>query len=141
MSEVEKAPWCTVPMLSSMAQHLSHLLAPNLLCPDPSPRLSYIYTMYIKVLLYHFIFLAHTHTNTARPVCVYVYMRVRMCVCVCGWGRSGGVRQAQGPWSLPSHSVRLAALSTLSVHLSLCSALPLSSCSPSRPISQPSTHS
>lgn len=39
MSEVEKAPWCTVPKLCSMAQHLSHLLAPNLprLAPPPPP--------------------------------------------------------------------------------------------------------
>lgn len=37
MSAVEKAPWCTVPRLSSMAQHLSHLLAPNLPCSAP-PR-------------------------------------------------------------------------------------------------------
>lgn len=127
MSTVEKAPWCTVPRLSSMAQHLSHLLAPNLPCsapprPVPSSRLSYIHTMYIKVLLQHFIFLPHTHA----------------CVCLCVWR---ALLQAHGPWSQPSHSVRLAALSTLSVHLSLCSALPPSSCSPSRPISQPSTRS
>lgn len=75
MSAVEKAPWCTVPRLSSMAQHLSHLLAPNLPCsapprPVPSSRLSYIHTMYIKVLLQHFIFLPHTHA--------------RVCLCVCG---------------------------------------------------------
>lgn len=37
-----------------------------------------------------------------------------------------------------SHSAQLAALSSLSVHLSLCLLLPPSSCSPSRPISQPS---
>lgn len=39
-----------------------------------------------------------------------------------------------------SHSMLLTALSTLSVHLSLCSPLPPHSCSPSRPISWASTH-
>lgn len=57
-------------------------------------------------------------------------------VCVCGGVR--GVLQAQGWQRQPSHSAQLAALSSLSVHLSLCSLLPPSSCSPSRPISQPS---
>ncbi len=128
--EWRKASWCTVPMLSSMAQHLSHLLAPNLLCSNPSSCLSLF--LYLTSTVYIFksfsISFSHWHTHTHK--------HSLPCVSVCVW-----VLQAQGPQSQPSHSVQLTALSTLSVHLSLCSPLPLSSCSPSRPISQPSTHS
>lgn len=108
-----------MPMLSSMAQHLSHLLAANLLQSNPSPP--HLRSTYICIkVLQHFIFLAATHT------------------CVCARAGVGGVLRAQGWRRQPSHSAQLAALSSLSVHLSLCSLLPPSSCSPSRPISQPS---
>lgn len=114
-----------MPMLSSMAQHLFHLLAPNLLLSDPPPS-SWLFSPSYSLWTYIFMpfSLCFTHTHTIK-VCL---------VQVCGL-------PARGPWSLPSHSPLPAALSALSVHLSLCSPLPLSSCSPSRPISQPSAHS
>ena len=65
-------------MLSSMAQHLFHLLAPNLFCSySPSLLLPFsislspIYSIYIFCIGFS---LAHTHTNT---VCL-----VQECVCV-----------------------------------------------------------
>lgn len=53
-------------------------------------------------------------------------------MCVWAFGVFSGPRGGGGN----SHSAQLAALSSLSVHLSLCSLLPPSSCSPSRPINQ-----
>lgn len=101
---------------------------PARLRPPPLARLYLTSTAYVYSEVYHFPRkFARTHKHSPSSVSV--------CVCVCGFS------VPRGPQSQPSHSVQLTALSTLSVHLSLCSPLPLSSCSRSRPISQPSTHS
>lgn len=59
---------------------------------------------------------------------------MRVCVCVWAFRVFSRPRGSGGN----SHSAQLSTLSSLSVHLSLCSLLPPSSCSPSRPISQSS---
>lgn len=64
-------------MLSSMAQHLSYLLAPNLLCTHPSFLLlsiSMLYLHYIYIYMFHSISLSFWHIHKHSSSCVSVCM-------------------------------------------------------------------